>query len=247
MKLLDELYAYLWPGVTMAEMQRYGNNSNSYVIVNALPENRHVIIDPGQVINEVGQNCLARLSLEMKNDSLLMEDVGLIIITHSHSDHYAAAEEIKKMSGARIAVGKKEDEFTKATGKQMLKMFESMGFKIPELKPDLFLNEGDLFLGQNTVVQILLTPGHSPGHLGIYWPSKKVYIAGDLMFYGSTGRVDFPGGSAKLLKESIEKVAQLDIEYILTGHQYGGPGIIEGADQVKANFEFIRKNVFPYL
>ena len=247
MKLLNELYAYLWPGVTMAEMQRYGNNCNSYVIANALAGNRHIIIDPGQIVNEVKQNCLDKLSLEMKKDSLVMEDVGLIIITHAHSDHYAAAEEIKKMSGARIAIGKKEDEFTKTAGKKMIEMYEAMGFKIPGLKPDLFLNEGDLRLGNDIVVQILLTPGHSPGHIGIYWPSQKVYIAGDLIFYRSTGRVDFPGGSARLLKESIEKVAHLDIEYVLTGHQYGGPGIIEGAKQVKANFEFIRKNVFPQL
>jgi len=247
LKLLNELYAYLWPGVTMAEMQRYGNNCNSYVIANALAGNKHIIIDPGQIVNEVKQNCLDKLSLEMKKDSLVMEDVGLIIITHAHSDHYAAAEEIKKMSGARIAIGKKEDEFTKTAGKKMIEMYEAMGFKIPGLKPDLFLNEGDLRLGNDIVVQILLTPGHSPGHIGIYWPSQKVYIAGDLIFYRSTGRVDFPGGSARLLKESIEKVAHLDIEYVLTGHQYGGPGIIEGAKQVKANFEFIRKNVFPQL
>ena len=231
----------------MAEMQRYGNNCNSYVIANALAGNKHIIIDPGQIVNEVKQNCLDKLSLEMKKDSLVMEDVGLIIITHAHSDHYAAAEEIKKMSGARIAIGKKEDEFTKTAGKKMIEMYEAMGFKIPGLKPDLFLNEGDLRLGNDIVVQILLTPGHSPGHIGIYWPSQKVYIAGDLIFYRSTGRVDFPGGSAKLLKESIEKVAHLDIEHVLTGHQYGGPGIIEGAKQVKANFEFIRKNVFPQL
>jgi hydroxyacylglutathione hydrolase len=247
MKLLNELYAYLWPGLTMAEMQRYGNNCNSYVIANALTGNKHVMIDPGQIINENKQNCFDKLSREMKKDNLLIEDIGLIIITHSHSDHYAAAAEIKKISGARIAIGKKEDEFTKAAGRKMIEFYESMGFKIPELKPDLLLNEGDLHLDKDIIFQIMLTPGHSPGHIGIYWPSQKVYFAGDLIFYRSTGRVDFPGGSAKLLIESIEKVAQLDIEYILTGHQYGGPGIIEGKKQIEDNFEYIRKNVFSYL
>lgn len=247
MKLLDELYAYLWPGVTMAEMQKYGNNSNSYVIANALPSNKHVLIDPGQVVNEANQKCLARLSSEMKKDDLFIDDVGLIIITHAHSDHYAAASEIKRLSGALIAASKEEEDFLKSAGKQMLELYESMGFKIPELKPDLFLKEGNLHLGQNITVQIILTPGHSPGHIGIYWPNKKAYFAGDLIFFSSTGRVDFPGCSAQALKESIAKVEQLDLEYILTGHQYGGPGIIKGKKQIKDNFEFIRTNVFPYL
>ena len=93
MKILNELYAYLWPGETMAEMQRYGNNCNSYVIAKALAGNKHVIIDPGQIVNEAKQNCLDKLSLEMKKDSLMMEDVGLIIITHAHSDHYKGIDD----------------------------------------------------------------------------------------------------------------------------------------------------------
>ncbi len=75
----------------------------------------------------------------------------------------------------------------------------------------------------------------------------KMYIGGDLIFYGSTGRVDLPGGSAQLLKSSIEKVAQLDIEHLLTGHQYGASGILQGKKMIKTNFEFIRNNIYPYL
>jgi hydroxyacylglutathione hydrolase len=247
LKLIDELYAYLWPGVSMAEMQTYGNNSNSYVIANVLPGNKHVIVDPGQIVNEAGQNCLDRLALEMENDGIMISDIGLIIITHTHPDHYGAAEEVKKRSGALIAIGSEEYKFFKMARKQMSQMLEAMGLKIPEINPDLSLKEGELRLGQKMVTQILLTPGHSPGHIGIYCPATKVYIAGDLIFYGSTGRVDFPGGSAQLLKESVERVAQLEIKYLLTGHQYGSPGIIEGAENIKSNFEFIRKNVFPYL
>ena len=72
-------------------------------------------------------------------------------------------------------------------------------------------------------------------------------MGGDLIFHGSTGRVDIPGGSAKALKASIERVAQLDIEYILTGHQYGSPGIIAGKEAIERNFEMIRKYIYPYL
>ena len=81
MKLVDNFYAYLWPGVSMAEMQRYGNNCNAYLIANVLGEGKHVIIDTGQVVNEMRQNCFDRLALEMENDGIKMEDIGLILIT----------------------------------------------------------------------------------------------------------------------------------------------------------------------
>ena len=68
-------------------------------------------------------------------------------------------------------------------------------------------------------------------------------ICGDVIFAGNTGRVDFPGGSGKLLKESIENLSNLDIEYLLPGHM----GIVAGKERVQKNFEFVRNNVFPYL
>lgn len=247
MNLLDNFYAYLWPGVTMAEMQRYGNNCNTYLIANVIGEGKHVIVDPGQVFNEIRQNCLDRLILEMEKDGIKVEDIGFIIITHSHSDHYGAAEEIKKRSGAPIAIGEKEWEFFQATRKQMASVLKAMNFELPEISPDLYLKEGELNLGQDMKTEILLTPGHSHGHLGIYLPATKMYIGGDLIFYGSTGRVDLPGGSAQALKDSIEKVSQLEIEHLLTGHQYGAPGIIQGEAAIKSNFEFVRKNIYPYL
>jgi len=68
-------------------------------------------------------------------------------------------------------------------------------------------------------------------------------ISGDVVFAGNTGRVDFPGGSGAQLKESIEGLSKLDIEYLLPGHM----GIVSGKDNVQKNFEFVRKNVFPWL
>jgi len=247
LKLVGDFYAYLWPGVNMQEMMRYGNNCNSYLVANALPKNKHVLVDPGQVINEAKQNCLERLVSELKKDGFKIEDVGLIINTHAHPDHYGASEAIRKLSGAQVAIGKDENEFLKLAGGEMSKALKSMGFDMPELHPDIYLSEGELRLGPKLVANVMLIPGHSDGHIGIYWPSEKVYMGGDLIFHGSTGRVDIPGGSAEALKESIERVAKLDIEYLLTGHQYGSPGIIQGKEQVKRNFEIIKREIFPYL
>ena len=59
----------------------------------------------------------------------------------------------------------------------------------------------------------------------------------------NTGRVDLPGGQADDLKKSIDTLAKLDIEYLLPGHM----GVVAGAENVKQNFEFIKKNVFQWL
>ena len=110
---------------------------------------------------------------------------------------------------------------------------------------DLFLGEGDLELGREDPVQLRVfhSPGHSPGDTTLYWPEKKVLIAGDLIFYRSTGRVDLPGGDPKALRSSIERLSELDIEYVLCGHPYGHSGIIEGGEEVRRNFEFLRSHI----
>jgi len=68
-------------------------------------------------------------------------------------------------------------------------------------------------------------------------------ICGDLIFSENTGRVDLPGGNVELLKKSIDTVANLDIEYLLPGHN----DIIKSTTAVKENFKFIRENVFRWL
>jgi len=232
----------------MNEMLAYGNNCNSYLIANSLPQSKHILIDPGQTDNEAGQHCLERLLAEMGKDGIKVEDIGLIIYTHAHPDHYEAGPAIKEKSGAKIAVSEVEAEFINLVARHMAKELGDMGMKIPEIKADIYLYESELNLGEGAVtLHILNTPGHSAGHIGIYWPEKRAFFGGDLIFNESTGRVDTPGGSAQSMKESIEKVAQLDIEYLLTGHQYGSPGIITGKQAIKRNFDFVRENIFPYL
>jgi hydroxyacylglutathione hydrolase len=247
LNITGKFYGYLWPGLTMQELQRYGNNSNSYLVAEALPGNRHVLVDPGMVTNEAKQNCLDRLISEMAKDGIKIEDVGLILNTHAHPDHYGASEAIRKLSGAQVAIARGDEDFIKLAQGEMAQALKQMGIEFPEINPDFYLAEGELRLGKDQVASILLTPGHSQGHVGIYWPDAKVFMGGDLIFSGSTGRVDIPGGSAQLLKESIEQVAGLDIEYLLTGHQYGSPGIISGREEIERNYDFVRKNIFPYL
>jgi glyoxylase-like metal-dependent hydrolase (beta-lactamase superfamily II) len=88
-----------------------------------------------------------------------------------------------------------------------------------------------------------MTPGHSPGSLCLYWPDKKALFTGDVVFFQGIGRTDLPGGNGKELKNSIQKISQLDTEYLFTGHGE----ILIGQEAIQANFKKIHAYYFNYL
>ena len=116
-------------------------------------------------------------------------------------------------------------------------------------EPDFYLEEGDLSLGKESKLnlQILHTPGHSPGSISLYWPDNRVLITGDVLFYVGVGRTDLPGGDGKLLKQSVERLSELDIEYVLPGHSTQFGAMIKGVNNVKQNFASVRLSYFHML
>ena len=70
--------------------------------------------------------------------------------------------------------------------------------------PDAFLKEGDQLTFGNSYLQVIESPGHSPGGVVFYNPEQKILIAGDVLFYGSIGRTDLPGGSYERLVGNIK-------------------------------------------
>ncbi|MDD5312386.1 MAG: MBL fold metallo-hydrolase [Dehalococcoidia bacterium] len=216
-----------------------GNNCNTCVFVNVLKGDRpHVIIDPGHIRNETGEECFKSLERAMASDNIKTEDIGLIINTHTHPDHCEANERIVEQSKAGITLSREEDEFRKTVDVNLYKLF---GIKAPQFTPLFHLQEGALDLGKDGFqVQVILTPGHSPGSVCLYLPEKKILITGDVIFFMSIGRTDFPGGDMLQLKNSIDKLSGLDVEYIVPGHNTEPNGIIRGKDRVKRNFEAIQ-------
>ena len=215
-----------------------GNNCNSCILTGVLKGNKHVIIDPGHLVNESREGCFESLGETMKSDGIKIEDIGLIVNTHSHPDHCEANEQIIKMSGASVTLSKEEDDFRTTVGERMYTMF---GMKPPRFTPLFYLKEGALDLGKDGFnVQISLTPGHSPGSVCLYLPDTKVLITGDVIFFMSVGRTDFPGGSTMLLKRSIDALSLLDVEYLVPGHNTEPNGIIRGKDKIRRNFEMVQ-------
>ncbi len=225
-------YCYVWMG--------RGNNCNASFLCHILRGERpHVLVDPGHIKNELRENCFDSLTQAMEKDGFRVEDVGLVICTHSHPDHFEAIEPVVARSGALLALSREEDEFYANTGSRF---YNAFGSKAPQVKPFFYLKEGDLSLGAKNklAIKVLSTAGHTPGSISLYLKEPKILISGDVVFLGSVGRTDFPGGSASLLRKSIDKLSQLDVEYLIPGHSTEAGDIIAGKDKVARNFHLVK-------
>jgi hydroxyacylglutathione hydrolase len=224
MKLTENLYAYVWQG--------NDNNCNTFLFANVLDGKKHIIIDPGHATTPYfHEPAFEILNAEIAKDGLKSGDIGLVILTHAHPDHTESAAKFKNLSRALIAISKDDEPMYKMLG----------GSKV-----DLYLKEGYLKMEKPLIsaLEIYNTPGHSPGHISVYWPAQKALAVGDVIFFHNTGRVDLPGGDPGQLKGSIARLSKLDVEYLLCGHPYENPGVIRGKEAVKKNFEFVMDNIW---
>ena len=220
MKLIKNLYFYPEKGMM---------DCNTYVIKDKLS----ILIDPG--LNEF----VPALLQDLQKDGIDPKDIDIIMNTHLHGDHSWGNEAFKQASGAEILLHTIQKQLGDAATVEASKFF---GVPTPKFSEDRVLNEDRLSLGE-TEIEIIPSPGHSPESVCYYCRHQKVLICGDVIFNQNTGRVDLPGGDADQLKQSIERLSKLDVEYLLPGHM----GIVTGADNVKRNFEFIKQYVFGHL
>ncbi len=224
MKLLDGLYGYFWNG--------YENNCNTFLLAGE----KLTLIDPGH------RHLFSSTEAALKADGFRIQDIDLVLVTHCHPDHIEAAEYVCRESGARFALHRDEDTFARTTG---LDLARALGMELPDLAPSFLLDAGTLELGDKdpVVLDVVHTPGHSPGSVCFYWADRKTLIAGDLVFAQGVGRTDFPGGDPAALQASIDRVSRLDVGLLLPGH---GPAV-EGHADVRTNYAQIRRMFFmPY-
>jgi glyoxylase-like metal-dependent hydrolase (beta-lactamase superfamily II) len=175
----------------------------------------------------------------MLKDGIDPKDISIITNTHLHPDHCWANEGFKSISGAKIIIHPLHKEFYDWIVNEASKFlgFEGFGFEADSYLDDNKLNTGHMDF------ELVHTPGHSPESICFYSKNEKILIPGDVIFAQNTGRVDLPGGNAEELKQSIEGLSQLEIEYLLPGHM----DFVSGVEEVKSNFEFIKKHVLAWL
>ncbi len=192
---------------------------NTYVLYDETKE--CVIIDPG---------CYD--SNERKRLANFIADNGLkpvkLVNTHCHIDHVFGNHFVASTYGLELGIHK-ADVPTLAFVPQACKMY---GFDGYQLSPDpgYFLAEGDeLSFGKSTL-SVVFGSGHAPGHIAFYSAADKFVINGDILFQGSYGRYDLPGGNFATLKKTIlETMFKLpDDTVVYCGH---GPETTIGAEK----------------
>jgi glyoxylase-like metal-dependent hydrolase (beta-lactamase superfamily II) len=141
-----------------------------------------------------------------------------IIITHSHSDHIDAVDELKNNHNNAKVVISETDNATLNNNNYTLSYL--LGTTAPYTKGDILVRDNDNISICGYNAKIITTPGHTPGSICIYFKDENVLFSGDTLFYESVGRTDFPGGSYKSLSDSIkQKLFTLaDNTKVYTGH-----------------------------
>ncbi|RME43408.1 MAG: MBL fold metallo-hydrolase [Caldilineae bacterium] len=178
------------------------------------------IVDPGDEAPRI-LRAVERLGLDIRH----------VLLTHAHIDHIGAAAEVARATGAPLALHRNDLPLLKAGGGGLL-----FGLPAPPYKePDVWLEEGDEIEVGNYTLRVLFTPGHSPGHVTFYAPQAGALFDGDVLFAGSIGRTDLPGGSFETLMDSIaHKLMPLPDETVVySGH---GPATTIGRERVSNPF-----------
>jgi hydroxyacylglutathione hydrolase len=143
--------------------------------------------------------------------------VDKIILTHGHIDHAGGAAELREELGVQIEGPHRADEFLL---QRLAEQGQAYGFEARAVTPDRWLDEGDTVTVGDLVLDVLHCPGHSPGSVVFVSKDQRFALVGDVLFQGSVGRVDLPGGDGKALIRSIkDKLLPLgdDITFIC-GH-----------------------------
>lgn len=150
-----------------------------------------VVIDPG--------DDSAKIIGEIETHGLTIK---YVLITHAHFDHIGANESIVHRTGAPLALHPLDMPLLKEQGGASL-----FGVQSPQSpEPDIALEEGQIIAFGTNKLKVLLTPGHTPGHVSFYEAHEGVVFDGDVLFDGGIGRTDMPGGDSSAILTSIKEV-----------------------------------------
>ena len=199
-------------------------SENTYVLYNN--DGKAIIIDPG---------CYFPNEQETLKDFLTDNSLTPVYLlnTHCHLDHVFGNKWVHENYGLEPHLHPNEEAMlalAPVSGERWGLPFQNYA------GPLHFLNDGDTVLLGETEIQVILAPGHSPGSICFYIPSQGDLIGGDVLFRGSIGRTDLPGGDSETLLNSIrEKLWVLPDETVV----YSGHGIKTTIGYEKRNNPFL--------
>ena len=192
--------------------------SNCHLIIG--DNNQTLVIDPGDDAQKI-------IQFIRKNK---LNVIGYPI-THGHIDHVSGLAAVHTEFPAPIGMHPRDETWAFSP----VNMFPPFYNQPPEApsKIERTYQEGQTWEDGGMRYNILETPGHSPGSVSFYFPDEKILISGDVLFQGSIGRTDLPGGDMRVLEKSLKRLCELpDDTIVYPGH---GPATTLGIEK-KTNF-----------
>lgn len=191
-------------------------STNAFLIWEEKGEEAILIDVPPDSVNEIKPFLVS--------NHLTLKEVWL---THGHWDHIAGVHQV--VSPDTKVIGHRADEVM-FENPQLMSGFSLPGVSLVPVKVNHWVKEGEILDLWGREVFVLHTPGHCPGNISFYLKAEKICFVGDVIFSGSVGRTDLPGGSFELLRSSIlQKVYTLpDETELAVGH---GPNTTVGREK----------------
>ncbi len=186
-----------------------------------------IVIDPGA--------WAPRLAGKIREEEI---DVAAIVLTHAHLDHVEGVPAIREVTDAPIHLHPTDRPLYDGADRQAAAF--GIPFKGPLPPPEKSLGHAQIFRFGQEELRVREAPGHAPGHVILISDAHRLAFVGDVVFMGSIGRTDLPGGDFQQLMASIrEEVLSLPDDFrLLTGH---GPETTVG--QERAGNPFLRPNL----
>jgi glyoxylase-like metal-dependent hydrolase (beta-lactamase superfamily II) len=206
------------------------------------------LLDDGEgltLVDTLYDNDAHRILNELARIGKTPQDIKHLIMTHAHRSHLGGLKLLQSLSGAPVYAHEWEadiisgDRPAQAVSRRPYPPYRTWPLQIalnlnfakhPSVQVDHFVHEGDR-IGP---LQVLYSPGHSPGHLAFYWPERRALIAGDAICTWPDFRLGWRGFmlNPKQHKASVRRLAELDSEVLCVGH--GDPLASGGAGRIRA-------------
>ncbi len=196
--------------VSRFELNPFGENT--YILWHKTTK-KAIVVDPGMMRDD---------ERDLIVDFLDRHELTLqaVILTHIHIDHVTGAKWLADKYGVKI-LANKGDELLASSLPLQAQLF-GLKIDVPSFNIDQALKDGDELMLGDEKIEVIATPGHSPGGICLYMPDSATVISGDTLFEGSIGRTDLPGGNFDRLISSIKtKLLTLpDDTVVAPGHGY---------------------------
>ena len=183
-----------------------GEPTNCYIVEDENTKET-MVIDPGGEPKKI---------IEMLN-TLGVDEIKYIYLTHCHGDHFGGAQELKNAKGGLVLIHRTDAEGIKH---KEISMTDYIGMEDINIEIDSRVDDGDKIHIGNIEFLVIHTPGHTAGGSCLYCEKEKLLFSGDTLFRGTWGRTDLPTSNFKEIIDSItNKLMKLPSETIIyPGH-----------------------------